>query len=730
MEFTGGFEWCDIFQVSEKDARSLSGLDFPEPHPNAMMGNDTLIIAEMRSVPDRHTCIQELSSHRACLDDHLGTPLDIQDTRGKTPLHVVAQRGNVTVVNALLIKGALVDIKDDKGYTPLHRAARSGHRDVVELLLNHGANIENRGKCQRTPFYSACRKGHCQVAVLLKERGANVFITNSDGNTALYIAAYREISLIRFLLGCGINVNQGDNRGCSPLMVAVGQQKSLETIKLLLDAGALVNQRDAGGRTALHWVCHHGTVDTFHLLMSHQADVQQVTISNGNCLMFACHGGQLEITKILVTTYGFNPQGRQDSLGETALHKAVRSEGVSVLRWLLSSQGTVDSSMINCKSKTGRTALSLAANLGRLTAVQTLIDNGANLETPTNRGITPLMDALQRGDREIIRLLLTKGAKIDTTDEAGWNALHRGVFYGSVEGVREFLDHHPTTLYTTTKDLENVLTLAIQNVDIKMMKFMVEEKRVSVTTPVKRGLPPIGWALWLGDREKIDFLLSKGATVHFISSAEATALSVAIEGDRPAISEWLVAWWGFDPHRRYSTDNTTLLHFAANQGSLKCLRFLLDQGLSVADNNNSSGCTPLHAAVEREHVDCVKELLLRGAPIEMKTKCGKTPLDLAMRTNNKQIIRILFEAGASSPEPVSYKNDRATESTLRFVVLFPLTMLWEMLFLTHTGRAQIAPPKLNWSLPSFRLCSLVSLMTRLPLYSQERILKTATAMVH
>ena len=58
-----------------------------------------------------------------------------------------------------------------------------------------------------------------------------------------------------FNLGNTHNVDVGDKFGRTPLMFCVLSDR-LECAELLIKAGADVNKKDIGGRTALHWAAH------------------------------------------------------------------------------------------------------------------------------------------------------------------------------------------------------------------------------------------------------------------------------------------------------------------------------------------------------------------------------------------------------------------------------------------------------------------------------------------
>lgn len=141
--------------------------------------------------------------------------------------------------------------------TALSVAVFNGFIKIVQLLVNSGADFRKNSYQGISPFLLAVQLNQYDIVRLFLERGANVNqIRSYDGASALWIACdkpkiindFKQILTVKILLEFKADINQPNNSGLTPLMIA-GFHKNIEVMKLLLQHGADKNMKDKFGRT-------------------------------------------------------------------------------------------------------------------------------------------------------------------------------------------------------------------------------------------------------------------------------------------------------------------------------------------------------------------------------------------------------------------------------------------------------------------------------------------------
>ena len=173
---------------------------------------------------------------------------------GQTPLSRAARNGHSDVMKLLLAENVIeTDAQDTTGWTPLLQAAKEGQEAAVELLLTEGgANPNHRDASGRTPLSWAASFGHEAIARrLLKEDAVDTDSRDKTDRTPLLRAAWKGHAIVvSVLLAAKANVTLKGPDGRTPLIAAA---ESVDVVRLLLDHGADINDREINGWTALHF---------------------------------------------------------------------------------------------------------------------------------------------------------------------------------------------------------------------------------------------------------------------------------------------------------------------------------------------------------------------------------------------------------------------------------------------------------------------------------------------
>ena len=169
--------------------------------------------------------------------------------------------------------------------------------------------------------------------------------------------------LVRRLVEEGVNINDKDGKGGTPLMYAAfNYQKDASILKLLLMHGADVNARDPGGATALMLAMGPGGSRAgIEALLEHNADVNIATLDGETPLMWASTWYGVEVIKLLI------------------------EKGAKV----------------NARSYDGTTVLHIAARFYRAELVKLLLKNGADPLIRNKAGKTPLMLAQESYENKV-----------------------------------------------------------------------------------------------------------------------------------------------------------------------------------------------------------------------------------------------------------------------------------------------------------------------------------------
>ncbi|KAJ7320048.1 hypothetical protein JRQ81_019559 [Phrynocephalus forsythii] len=383
-----------------------------------------------------------------------------------------------------------------------------------------------------------------------------------------------------------------------------------DSVRLLLENGASVNQRDGNGRTLLataaHSGNHEGHTKVLLCLLAHGVDVDHPDREGWTGLRAAAWGGHSEAVGILLRA-GANVDGA-DAEGRTALRAAAWGGHEDIVATLLEHEADV-----NRADKEGRTALIAAAYMGHREIVALLLAHGAHVDHADMDGRTALSVAAlcvpaSRGYAKVVELLLDYGASPGHADQDGMTPLLVAAYEGHVDVVELLLDAGAD----------------------------VDEADGSGCTSLLA-------AASLGHRAVVETLLLWGAAIDVLDSEGRTALGVAAGQGSEAVVRALLER-GLDENHRDGL-GWTPLHLAAWQGHVRTCATLLEAGARVAESNRD-GRVPLMLAAQEGHTDVVQLLCEQGSPIDHQGYDGLSALSLATLGDHRPTAELLLRKGA------------------------------------------------------------------------------------
>jgi uncharacterized protein len=217
---------------------------------------------------------------------------------GTTALHWASYRDDLDSADLLIRAGAKVNAANDLGATPLWTASMNGSAGMVRKLLQAGANPNIALLLGETPLMAASRSGNADVVTQLVDKGANLNARGPRGQTALmWAVSEQHPDVVKILLARGADIharsdvlsqvmavpphgkpeyNRSIPFGADTALLFAARVGDLASAKLLLGAGANVNDADAWGVSAMLLAAHSGFTEMVEFLLDKGADANAV----------------------------------------------------------------------------------------------------------------------------------------------------------------------------------------------------------------------------------------------------------------------------------------------------------------------------------------------------------------------------------------------------------------------------------------------------------------------
>jgi ankyrin repeat protein len=272
-----------------------------------------------------------------------------------SPLMTAARNADLAAVRTLLQQKADVNAAEGDGATALHWASYRDQVEIADLLLRAGAKVNAANDLGATPLWLAAQNGSAAMTRRLLQAGADPNTALLAGETPLMVAARAGAAEVVDLLAAkGANLNARATRGQTALMWAISQKHSA-AVKVLIARGADIHARSDGwsqvmavfphgildynrpiphGRdTALLFAARVGDLDSAKLLVGAGANVNDEDAWGVSATALAAHSGFAEVVAFLLDK-GADPNAAK--AGFTALHEAVMRRDEKLAALLLS----------------------------------------------------------------------------------------------------------------------------------------------------------------------------------------------------------------------------------------------------------------------------------------------------------------------------------------------------------------------------------------------------------
>jgi len=276
------------------------------------------------------------------------------------------------------------------------------------------------------------------VAELVKHDPDAIRARDAAGSTLLHhAAAFGSIDTMKLLLDAGADVNAANRRRSTPLHWSLHDDAK---VRLLLERGAAVNAKQVEGRTPLYIAASMAQGEALvQLLLEHGADPAIATANGMTPLIAAAARGDVRAMTLLSDHKA--EVNAKNGAGETALMFAAANGSPAAVKFLL--DRGADAAVA---SKRGETALGNAGTAGVADSVRMLLDHGADVNSRNIRGYSPLMLAASSDAVPVdaVKLLLAAGADKTFVGDYDERAIDFAIKHGDT-GVARLLGAAPAS---------------------------------------------------------------------------------------------------------------------------------------------------------------------------------------------------------------------------------------------------------------------------------------------
>ena len=290
---------------------------------------------------------------------------------------------NLKAMTKYILKGA--DVNCTYNYdSPIIKSIKLNNIDAVRLLIESGADVNKTSSVLfHPPIIYAIEQENIEIMKLLIDAGANLYFERLDNKNILEYAVYNflksnnhNFDVIKTLIEANLNINQKFFNSKSTLLIKMAEYDNQDYLSYLIDKGALLNEKNKDGNSALMIASLYNHIKNIRLLLKNGAMINEQNNGGDTALHLALNeynnnSIQEKLVKILIDK-GFNIN-IQNNEGISPLMLALKNNLISCAMLLYEAGAKVD-----LKDKNGKTATDYCKTNGLLKELLSLRENKQN----------------------------------------------------------------------------------------------------------------------------------------------------------------------------------------------------------------------------------------------------------------------------------------------------------------------------------------------------------------
>ncbi|TNE27707.1 MAG: hypothetical protein EP349_08870 [Alphaproteobacteria bacterium] len=596
-----------------------------------------------------------------------------QEENGYSPLHISLWHNNQDMIDLLLNrKEVLLSLNEDKskqdGYTPLMVAVTHSNYETVKRLVDLGANINDKDKTGKNAvalvlYNNKFENDIAQIMDYLLSKGSDIprnvpgQIAPRYNNRGSYDPrdGYRPIN-------DNFNNNTGAENGMPSnpdymLHKLIEEDGSIDLIRKLLDGGMEIEETNRMGATPLGVAVEKMRYKVTQLLLDYGAKTENPDMTRSLVSIVAQQEETPKTLKMLklLHRHGAALDGKTTSNNTSPLMRAVSSNNIETCRYLL--ENGVDVNALSSDFAT-ETPFIAACNKKHYKLAKMLRDFGADINAKNGKGNSAMHLAAVSGDVETLKFLVGLGAKTDEKNEESKTPLVQAfnAYSNSAEATIYLAKQNGRDFNSPDENGRTLLHMAAEAGKTDFLEKVLDSKDgkdIDLDVRDYEGRTPLMLAAYEGKSAFVDLLAEKGAPLNSTDNFGRTALYFAVAATEENTIDSLIKK-GANLHILPKTDRRSFLHQAAETARVSLTKKFVEAKLPV-NRKDVNGNTPLHIAIKHGNEPVIEYLLEHGADPKITNSVGFTAVDLAEQRNHYQITNLVKAYAEGKPPP---KRDR------------------------------------------------------------------------